>query len=459
MSNVTPLREWSVDVDHEEKARLLTELQVAAPSSRPMDLPAGSGSGSAPADGNRDGSAIAQNYVAFGEKLARLFELPSIDAPGLKLVGAQIDPSAFIATSTGPTASATGKGLRLGDAVRSCISEAVEFVSQHYSGSEELIDADGAPPDSRSCSESEITTLLEFAGHRTHEPHSPLPWIAAQRIHDGADAWLPAALCFRGLPAAADPPPIKLGSGCAAGPSLEWAQLHALYELIERDAAALWWLGGQAPAAVDGQVMAGPEVRALLAELRAERNERTTWLLDITTDVAVPCIVAASCGADGRGLACGFAARLDPVAAATSAIVEMAQMEMAIHIVQLKRAQRGDAALVEDDWKTLKRHFDVDVAALPLLSMRQPNRREHPPINTTITCCDAELRHVAQMLALRDINVYGIDITREAIGIPASRLLAPRLQPMTPAVVTPRLAATIVETGGGPGLSGQVELV
>ena len=39
-----------------------------------------------------DSSGIAHNYIAFGEQLTRLFELPTIDAPGLNLFGRRKKP-------------------------------------------------------------------------------------------------------------------------------------------------------------------------------------------------------------------------------------------------------------------------------------------------------------------------------------------------------------------------------
>ena len=66
--------------------------------------------------------------------------------------------------------------------------------------------------------------------------------------------------------------------------------------------------------------------------------QRRTWLLDITTDIGVPCVAAVSCRADGSGFAFGLAARPALEAAVRSAILEMCQLELADAVVATKRS-------------------------------------------------------------------------------------------------------------------------
>ena len=58
---------------------------------------------------------------------------------------------------------------------------------------------------------------------------------------------------------------------------------------------------------------------ALLPRLRQRATRRRNWLLDITTDIGVPCVAAVSCGANGFGFAFGLAARPTLKASARSA--------------------------------------------------------------------------------------------------------------------------------------------
>src|SRR5437899_2323141 len=121
-----------------------------------------------------------------------------------------------------------------------------------------------------------------------------LSWHRATRLSDRGEVWLPADLCLRRPPALQEfAPPFPLSTGSAAGTSWEGAALHGLLELIERDAASLWWHGGRPGRAVPSDVDASTQ--ALLAELRSgAAAARRSWLLDITTDTGIPAVTALS---------------------------------------------------------------------------------------------------------------------------------------------------------------------
>ena len=143
-------------------------------------------------------------------------------------------------------------------------------------------------------------------------PRLNLSWYRARRLNDGSDVLLPADLCLRRPPAQQQiRPPFPLSTGSAAGTSWDAAALHGMLELIERDAASLWWRGGargrSIPALDEAQVAA----RALLSQLRQDNPARRSWLLDVTTDIGVPSVVAVSCKADGFGVAFGLAGAAD----------------------------------------------------------------------------------------------------------------------------------------------------
>ena len=110
------------------------------------------------------------------------------------------------------------------------------------------------------------------------------------------------------------------------------------------------------PRSIPPQHEAGIVADGLLRQLRHGASvQRRTWLLDITTDIGVPCVAAVSCRADGSGFAFGLAARPALEAAARSAIVEMCQLELADAVVAAKRSERGDDALNAQDRIHLQR--------------------------------------------------------------------------------------------------------
>src|SRR5690606_20245552 len=94
----------------------------------------------------------------------------------------------------------------------------------------------------------------------------PVPLIRGRALTSGRELLLPADWCLRrqppgplGMPGAA------LSTGCAAGPSFEAAAARALLELVERDAASLWWIGGRRARPVAAAGAANVEAVRLLA--------------------------------------------------------------------------------------------------------------------------------------------------------------------------------------------------
>jgi ribosomal protein S12 methylthiotransferase accessory factor len=107
-------------------------------------------------------------------------------------------------------------------------------------------------------------------------------------------------------------------------------------ELEERDATASWWYGRRERAPIDVAAIEGaPKLSRWLAD-----RERRSVLFDITTDLDIPVMAAMSAEPDGGDIALGFSARLDPNAAAISALTEMLQMEVSLEAARAL----GDAA-------------------------------------------------------------------------------------------------------------------
>ena len=173
----------------------------------------------------------------------RLFRLAVPDAPGLVFLGAEADPVSLGPHNAGlPVIGFAGSGLDLRRAFESCVGEGIEYLSQ-FSEPEELLDS--APIDA--CSNVLDAGSYRFVNDIASACGIPadrvIEWVSMQRLADGASFRFPADLCLRR--AAPDfVPPLKLSTGCAAGVTRESATLRGMLELIERDAVALWWRGG-----------------------------------------------------------------------------------------------------------------------------------------------------------------------------------------------------------------------
>ncbi len=118
-------------------------------------------------------------------------------------------------------------------------------------------------------------------------------------------------------------------TGCAAAQTLAGARQRALLECIERDNVATWWYGKLSrphyePAILDA---VAPRISWWLS-----RRNRTTMILDLSTDIAVPCVAAVSSDGDGQNVAIGSAAAMSTSGALLSAVLEMLQTEVSMHL-------------------------------------------------------------------------------------------------------------------------------
>ncbi|MET0605558.1 MAG: YcaO-like family protein [Beijerinckiaceae bacterium] len=380
--------------------------------------------------------AEASSFTSVLMRLSRLFRISGPDMPGLVCIGAVIALDETQARAHGgPSISATGTGVDDGAALVGCLAEAAELLSQFEEPGDVL---NSAPDDPRLAG-----GWLDASASSASGP------IDLVRVHDlvsGEAALAAADLCLRRHPVSRKIAPVgALSAGCAAGRTTDEAATRAVLELIERDAAALWWKGGRPAGGVDAAHPCAAFAAERLAQLRRGIATRTTMLLDLTNDFGVPVIAAASYDVSGRNFACGLAARLEVNDAADAALREMGQMELAAGVASIKLAEAGEAALGPVDRHNLARAaFDARECELLHACARAPDAPAMAQWN-----CAALARHLAD----RRIATYRFDLTRPTIGVPVVRAIAPALQPYSDAILTPRLAAAMSLHGGGASLT------
>lgn len=376
--------------------------------------------------GYLDGNAMAASHrvllLRAAAGLRRLFRIEVPDAPGLCFFGGEAE----IPGAGSATASFAGSGLDWRRAFESSVGEAIEYLSQFEAGDIErdvgsfaertvLLDA---------AAEGFVAAVLDHCGISRSRP---ITWIAATRLQGGGEAPMPLDLCVRRTAEAQDfSPPLRLSVGCAAGVSATAATLHALLELVERDATAQWWRGGVRGHLLPLEWAASRDAALLIERLRGTASSRRTWLLDITTDLGVPVVAAVSARHDGYGFAVGFACRPTMAAAATAALFELCQMELGLHLAQTKLRQSGEPALSTGDRAHLRRARAIDTAGCALLHPASPAGPAHDDEGADGD--EAVLSRLVARLAARGIEAYAVDLTRPEFGIPVVRVIAPALQ-------------------------------
>ena len=354
--------------------------------------------------------------------LADSFQFQAPDCPGLAFVGELADPGLIGLTGKSVRLSVAGSGLTPADAETRCLGEAAERISclaaVHQPG--EPVALAEIPDDLRAL-------LGDVSG--------PVPCLQGQRLSDGDAVWVPVNLCLHDP--AAGPPPVARGT--AAGSTWPAAVKRAVAEVVERDAAALWWLGGRHAPPVS--LEAASTASDVLTALRGRADTRTTWLLDLGREFGISTFAAVSVLPSGEGFACGLRAAPAVADAIRSALIEMAQMELSQHLIRGKAKALGSDALTPADRRQIERSVRITPENCPLIvPVGGPRPSGRGPISspgeTIQSLCEVS-------------NLYSVDLTRPSLDIPVAAILAPRLQPLDPASSTPRLRAACEQTGGG----------
>jgi ribosomal protein S12 methylthiotransferase accessory factor len=235
-----------------------------------------------------------------------------------------------------------GKGRGVDQARVSALCEALERCSGVYQGDEARVrasrDALGAaalaPGDLLDFSEAQYRAR-ERLNAQEPEPRrsipepldasTPIDWTPAWSLGRRERRYVPLPYCY------AEAPPESgtafcgpCGNGVAAGTCLEEAVLQGLLELVERDAAAIWWYNRVVRPAVDLDSFADPYFAALQADYA--RLGWTVWALDLTHDLGIPTYVALAHDASADRFALGFGCHLEPRLAVQRALTELNQL-------------------------------------------------------------------------------------------------------------------------------------
>jgi YcaO-like protein with predicted kinase domain len=226
-----------------------------------------------------------------------------------------------------------GKGLTDAAAMASGLAEAVEsFCAERIAAPARLAKMDDA--------RQEPTVLIpELMMRHKPRPDALIPWTECIDMLGGGTRWVPSELVYADF---SSPAPEGQGyfvvttNGLAAGNSSDEALLHAICELIERDAVALWMVTrrvGRAAPPLDKKSLAGSGCLHLLSILDGCPIQFDIW--DITTDIGIPCFACVMDDADsssdvslGRIVGAGCHPSAD--VALCRAITEAAQARLTI---------------------------------------------------------------------------------------------------------------------------------
>lgn len=350
-----------------------------------------------------------------------------------------------------------GKGSSDEQARVSALGEAIERFSGVYQGDEASMRASMAElrhnPAHGSGAPIHINDLQQFSDRQferrdiinalTDDVRKQVPrrfgvddsidWTPAWSLNTGARHWVPLSYCFAETPETANG--LSFGvhnpNGSAAGSCLEEAILQGLFELIERDATAIWWYNQVTRPGIDLKSYGDPYIDALACEYDAMGWR--LWALDLTHDLGIPVMVAiAENPATGR-FSIGFGCHLQRHIALERALTEVNQL--------LDVA--ADAPSPWDNEKLSSKQFLYP--SLELGTIAEPS----DPAGEIAAPRDLKdaIEQCMQRLTQAGLEIFVVNKTRPDIGLPVVQVIVPGLCHFWPRFGASRLRTVPVKQG------------
>jgi YcaO-like protein with predicted kinase domain len=261
------------------------------------------------------------------------------------------------------------------------------------------------------------------------EPNRPLAWIEGRELATSRPMWLPYELVHTNFTM-----PFPPGSGCfvmssnglASGNQPAEAIAHGLCELIERDAAALFFLqppAAQESARLDLDSVDDDDCQDLLE--RCRRAGMTVAVWDMTSDIDIPvfkCVLVERDPNPFRSLGALEGMGCHPVreVALSRAITEAAQARLTLI-----------AGARDDNGRRRYRDaMDAERAAGTRASLSSPGRRPFSATSSHVQdTFEEDIAFMLERLRCAGLaTVVVVDLTKPEFGVPVFRVVVPGLE-------------------------------
>lgn len=216
---------------------------------------------------------------------------------------------------------------------------------------------------------------------------------------------------------------IACSNGSASGNTIEEAVLQGFFELVERDAVALWWYNMLRKPSVDLDSFDEPYFSELVRIYKG--MDRDIWVLEITSDLGIPAFAAVSCSTAHKEerIIVGLGCHLDAGVAVSRALTEMNQMLPAVQQLNnlgesypdnealqwLRNVTRlNQPYLVPDEAQNLKSAADY------------PLRHSGDLLEDILTC--------KRIVEAKGMEMLLLDQTRPDIGVSVAKVIVPGLR-------------------------------
>ncbi|MCY3995055.1 MAG: TOMM precursor leader peptide-binding protein [Rhodobacter sp.] len=281
------------------------------------------------------------------------------------------------------------------------------------------------------------------------DPDAEMDWSPVWSLTGDCPRYLPTSLLYYGK--STDNRGVKDfvadSNGCAAGNTLEEAILQGFFELVERDAFAVWWYNQLRMPEVDLESFDD----AYLAKARDYYRglNRDLWVLDVTGDFGIPAFVALSRRTDGKAedIVYGAGAHMDPHIGVLRAVCELNQF-----LNWVQGTGPGGAGYQVDDPQCLTWWRNATIENQPYLvpatdMLARRGSSYPPPPTAERDDLREDLERCIALVEAKGMEFLVLDQTRPDIGMPVARVIVPGMRHYWARLAPGRLFDVPVEMG------------
>jgi ribosomal protein S12 methylthiotransferase accessory factor len=361
------------------------------------------------------------------------------------IVRAELANSRFLSGSDDRFVVSSGKGFTRAEAEVRAVGEALERYCPMLWRSEDIrrCRRDELPGPSLDPHELVLYREEQYPGlpYDPFQEDTVIGWIAARSLGTGAAIWVPALAVLMAYEAQAGEAYLLplTSNGLAAGPTLPDAILGAAYEVLERDGFMNLWFHRLPTEKVDPGTHPAGEVRALCEAYRRRGVEFELYRVPLDHPVHVFLALGLQTRGEGPAAVVGLGASLDPVDAARSALLEVAQVRPALRQkLRDPEVRNRLGELLQDDRRvqTLEDHDLLYASPERLSSFDFLRNRATTPFEWARSLPSSALDRITMVLdAVRELDsdiLYCVmttpDIAR--FGVHSARAILPGFQPI-----------------------------
>lgn len=325
-----------------------------------------------------------------------------------------------------------GKGISAEEAKCSAIFEAIERYSAKMNGSEIVIVGKEDEVD-------DAISLKKFVvGDNVKQIENlVLEWTDVCVVGKNQTRYVPANYVYFPYRPQSDKVNIVLPhdtNGLASGNTTTEAIIHAIYEVVEKDAFCIFWNNNDIYQNVDITEFKNKKLCELVSKLYDKGIKFV--IKDVTTDIGIPSYVALlDCRSiEQPAFVYGSGAHLDPEVAILRALTEAIQLRVSQMILLRYKPElrfKKVEGLGCDSHDIIENMISPDSAELiePIFKDNNGKTSINKYERYILTTLDECLQ-----IAINKINCAGFDvlyknIERESVGMPAVRVIIPGLQP------------------------------